>query len=84
MFVFQWFMLNIADPDFQWSSFTRSVYVAHKRAHGLVKQVSSGMAPGEKLDDPSTAAFAFDFPLKSSPPMPRIKLHRLRLGLSLI
>jgi hypothetical protein len=31
MFVFQWFMLNIVDPDFQWSNFTRSVYVAHKR-----------------------------------------------------
>jgi hypothetical protein len=25
MFVFQWFMLNIADPDFQWSNFTCSV-----------------------------------------------------------
>jgi hypothetical protein len=37
MFVFQWFMLNIADPDFQWSNFTCSVYVAlrkimHRRA----------------------------------------------------
>jgi hypothetical protein len=30
MFVFQWFMLNIVDPNFQWSNFTRSVYVAHK------------------------------------------------------
>jgi hypothetical protein len=48
VFVFQWFMLNIADPDFQWSNVTRSVYVAHKRAAGLIKQVSSGMAPGEK------------------------------------
>jgi hypothetical protein len=28
MFVFQWLMLNIADPDFQWSNFIRSVYVA--------------------------------------------------------
>jgi hypothetical protein len=53
MFVFQWFMLNIADPDFQWSKFTRSVYVAHRRAAGLTKQVSSGMAPGEKLATPS-------------------------------
>jgi hypothetical protein len=49
MFVFQWFMLNIADPDFQWSNFTRSVYVAHKRAAGLATQVSYGMAPGEKI-----------------------------------
>jgi hypothetical protein len=37
MFVFQWFMLNITDPDFQWSHFTRSVYVAHKRATGVFK-----------------------------------------------
>jgi hypothetical protein len=48
-------------PDFQWSNFTRSVYVAHKRAAGLAKQVSSGMAPGEKLAAPSVAASAFDF-----------------------
>jgi hypothetical protein len=61
MFFFQWFMLNIADPDFQWSNFTRSVYVAHKRASGLAKQVSSGMAPGEKLAAPYVAASAFDF-----------------------
>jgi hypothetical protein len=27
MFVFEWFMLNIAYPAFQWSNFTRSVYV---------------------------------------------------------
>jgi hypothetical protein len=61
MFVFQWFMLNIADPNFQWSNFTCSVYVAHKLAAGLTKQVSSGMAPGEKLAAPSVAASAFDF-----------------------
>jgi hypothetical protein len=61
MFFFQWFMLNIVDPDFQWPNFTRSVYVAHKRAAGLAKQISSGMAPGEKLDAPSVAASAFNF-----------------------
>jgi hypothetical protein len=61
MFVFQWFMLNISDPDFQWSNFTRSVYVAHKRAAGLTRQVSSRMAPGEKFAAPSVSASAFDF-----------------------
>jgi hypothetical protein len=61
MFVFQWFMLNIADPYFQWSNFTPSVYVAHKRATGLAKKVSSDMAPGEKFTAPSVAASAFDF-----------------------
>jgi hypothetical protein len=61
MFVFQWFMLNIADPYFQWSNFTRSVHVAHKRASGLAKQVSSGMTPVGKSVAPSVAASAFDF-----------------------
>jgi hypothetical protein len=61
MFVFQWFMLNIADPNFQWSTFTGSVYVAHKQASGLAKQVSSGMAPGEKFAAHSAAASVFDF-----------------------
>jgi hypothetical protein len=61
MFVFQWFMLNIADPDFQWSNFTRSAYVAHKQAAGLAKQVSSGMARGEKFAAPFAAASTFDF-----------------------
>jgi hypothetical protein len=61
MFVFQLFMLNIADPDFQWSNFTRSVYVAHKRAAGLAKQETAGMDPGEKLATTSVAASAFDF-----------------------
>jgi hypothetical protein len=65
MFVFQWFMLNIAEPDFQWSKFTRSVYVIHKRAAGLAKQVPSGMAPGEKFAALSVAASAFDFSVEN-------------------
>jgi hypothetical protein len=48
-------------PHFQWSNFSRSVYVAHKRAAGLANQVSYGMAPGEKFAAPSVAASAFDF-----------------------
>jgi hypothetical protein len=32
MFVFEWFMVNIVDTNFSWSTFTRSVYVADKRA----------------------------------------------------
>jgi hypothetical protein len=61
MLVFQWFMLNFADPDFQWSNFTRSVYVAHKRAAVLAKQEPFGIDPGDKLAAPSVAASAFDF-----------------------
>jgi hypothetical protein len=85
MFIFKWFMLNIANPDFQWSNFTRSVYVAHKRAAGLTKQVSSGMAPGVKnLLRPLLPSAHSIFPLKSSPPMPSVKLHRMPLELSLL
>jgi hypothetical protein len=61
MFVFQWFMLNIADPDFQWSNFTHSVYVDHKRAAGLAKKETSGMDPDENLAALSVAASTFDF-----------------------
>jgi hypothetical protein len=32
MFVFYWLMVNIVDPNFDWSTFTRSVYVADKRS----------------------------------------------------
>jgi hypothetical protein len=90
MFVFQWFMLNIADPDSQWSNFTRSVYVAHKRAVGLTKQESSGMTPDEKLAASSVAASAFDFSIEvfatgaksqATPvapgTVPTLKLHKL-------
>jgi hypothetical protein len=64
MLDFQWFVLNIADPDFQWYNFTRSVYVAHKPATGVAKQVTSGMDPGEKLAAPFVAASAFDFSIE--------------------
>jgi hypothetical protein len=30
MFVFDWFLANIADPDFAWANFTCAVYVADK------------------------------------------------------
>jgi hypothetical protein len=32
MFVFHWFTVKIFDPNFTWSTFTRSMYVADKRA----------------------------------------------------
>jgi hypothetical protein len=37
MFVFDWFMLNIVEPNFAWSTFTRSVYVADYRARAVLK-----------------------------------------------
>jgi hypothetical protein len=30
MFVFDWFLANIVDPNFAWTNFTRAVYVADK------------------------------------------------------
>jgi hypothetical protein len=30
MFVFDWFMVNIVDPNFSWSTFTRSMYMSDK------------------------------------------------------
>jgi hypothetical protein len=33
MFVFDWFI----DPNFDWTDFTRAVYVAHKRARLVAK-----------------------------------------------
>jgi hypothetical protein len=77
-------MLNISDPDFQWSHFTGSAYVAHKRATGVANRVTSGMAPGEKLNAPSVAASAFDFSVEVLATMPSVKLHRLPLEPSLL
>jgi hypothetical protein len=36
MFFFDWFMVNIVDPNFSWYTFTRSVYVADKRARAVL------------------------------------------------
>jgi hypothetical protein len=41
MFVFDWFMMNIVDPNFAWSNFTRSVYVADKRARAVLNHAPS-------------------------------------------
>jgi hypothetical protein len=32
MFVFDWFLANIVDPNFAWANFTHAVYVADKRS----------------------------------------------------
>jgi hypothetical protein len=37
MFIFDWFLANIVDPNFAWTSFTRAVYLAEKRARTVVK-----------------------------------------------
>jgi hypothetical protein len=45
MFVFDWFMMNIVDPDFAWSNFTRSVYVADKQARAVLNHAPSVSTP---------------------------------------
>jgi hypothetical protein len=41
MFVFDWFIANIVDPNFAWTDFTRDVYVADTRASALAKAAKS-------------------------------------------
>jgi hypothetical protein len=38
-------MMNIVDPKFAWSSFTRSVYVADKRARAILNHAPSVSTP---------------------------------------
>jgi hypothetical protein len=45
MFVFDWCMMNIVDPNFAWSNFTRSVYVADKRARAVLNHAPSVSTP---------------------------------------
>jgi hypothetical protein len=37
MFVFDWSLANIVDPNFAWANFTRSVYVADKQSRAVAK-----------------------------------------------
>jgi hypothetical protein len=45
IFVFDWFMVNIVDPNFAWSNFTRSVYVDDKRARAVLNHAPSVSTP---------------------------------------
>jgi hypothetical protein len=44
-FVFDWFMMNIVNPNFAWSNFTRSVYVADKRSRAVLNHAPSVSTP---------------------------------------
>jgi hypothetical protein len=37
VFVFDWFLANIVDPNFAWANFTRAVYVADNRSRAVAK-----------------------------------------------
>jgi hypothetical protein len=45
MFVFDWFMVNIVNPNFAWYNFTRTVYVADKRARAVLNHAPSVSTP---------------------------------------
>jgi hypothetical protein len=45
MFVFDWCIMNIVDPNFAWSNFTRSVYVADKQARAVLNHAPSVSTP---------------------------------------
>jgi hypothetical protein len=49
MFVFNWFLANIVEPNFSWSNFTRAVYVADKRSRAVTKSAKA------TTDAPSTS-----------------------------
>jgi hypothetical protein len=37
LFIFDWFIATIVDPNFVWSNFSRSVYISDKRARAVIK-----------------------------------------------
>jgi hypothetical protein len=59
MFVFDWFMMNIVDPNFAWSNFTRSVYVADKRARAVLNHAPSFSTPVSQSN--ASAVITIDF-----------------------
>jgi hypothetical protein len=88
IFVFDWFMVNIVDPDFASSTFTISVYVADKRARPLLEHapstptpVSSSTAPVSSTINFSTDVIAADAKRQATPAVPgmvaTLKPHKL-------
>jgi hypothetical protein len=77
MFVFDWFMVNIVDPDFAWYTFTRSVHVTDKQAQAVLKHtsstptpVASSTAPVSSTIDYSTNVLAADAKRQATPEVP--------------
>jgi hypothetical protein len=60
MFLFDWSMANIVDPDFERSNFTRSVYVADKRARAVSK--SAVTSPATTATTKPTVSNTINFP----------------------
>jgi hypothetical protein len=88
MFVFDWFMVNIVDPNFAWSTFTKSVYVDDKQARAFLKHapstptpVASSTTPISNTIDFSTNVLAADAKHQATPAVPgtisTLKPHKL-------
>jgi hypothetical protein len=88
MFVFDWFMMNIVNPNFAWSNFTRSVYVADKRARVVLNHapsvstpVAQSTASSVSTIDFSTDVLAADAQHQAMPAVPgtvaTLKPHKL-------
>jgi hypothetical protein len=59
MFVFDWFVVNIFDHNFAWSTFTRSVYVADKRDRVVLKHAPYSPTPVASLTTPISSTIDF-------------------------
>jgi hypothetical protein len=77
MFVFDWFMMNIVDPNLAWSNFTRSVYVADKRARAVLNHapsvstpVTQSTASAVSTNDFSSDVLAADAQRQATPAVP--------------
>jgi hypothetical protein len=87
MFIFDWFIANIMDPNFAWTDFTRAVYVADKRARSVAKAAKTS-TPTVTTTTPVSGTIVFsadvllaDAKLQATPPTPRttgtLKPHKL-------
>jgi hypothetical protein len=88
MFVFDWFMMSIVDPNFAWSNFTRYVYVADKRARAVLNHapsvstpVAQSTASAVSTIDFSSDVLAADAQRQATPAVPgtvaTLKPHKL-------
>jgi hypothetical protein len=88
MFVFDLFMMNIVDPNFAWSNFARSVYVADKRARAVLNHtppvstpVAQSTASAVSTIDFSSGVLTADAQRQATPAVPgtvaNLKPHKL-------
>jgi hypothetical protein len=88
MFFFECCMVNIVEPNFAWSTFTKSVYGADKRARAVLKHapstttpVATSTAPVSSTIDLSTDVLAANAKRQATPAVPgteaTLKPHKL-------